>query len=411
MHIPRTHFTLRLLASVALVGCAALAATAPASAATTASSPIYAKAIAGSEMARVAWLPPLQFGSGTFVKYEVVTASGAAACESTDKAVRQCDALNLTAGTAYQFKVRVVNSAGSGPFSPLSEAVTPFRLASAPAAPKATAGDKSAQIDWDAPTDLGSGSFVRYEAYGPGPTKVCETTTVTATECTATGLTNDRGHWFAVRAVTSAGAGAMSPASNYVVPTAGPGPIATAPIYVKAVAGSEAARVAWLEPSSFGSGTFVKYEAVTASGAAACESTDKAVRQCDVSNLTAGTSYQFKVRVVTSAGAGAYSPLSEAVTPYRLASAPPAPKATAGDKSAKIDWDAPSDLGSGSFVRYEVYGPGPAKVCETTTVTATECTATGLPNDRGHWFAVRAITTAGAGAMSPVSNYVLPKAP
>ena len=219
MTIPRLRFAMRLLASLALIGGAGMAGMAPAYAA-TASAPIYVQAVAGNEMARVAWLAPSSFGSGTFVKYEVVSASGAAACESTDKAVRQCDALNLNAGTAYQFKVRAVTSAGFGAFSPLSEAVTPFRLASAPPAPTATAGDKSAAIDWDAPSDLGSGSFVRYEVYGPGPTKVCETTTVTATNCTATGLTNDRGHWFAVRAVTSAGPGAMSPASNYVVPKA-----------------------------------------------------------------------------------------------------------------------------------------------------------------------------------------------
>ena len=220
MHIPRPHFAMRLLASLALLGGAGMAATAPASAATTPSAPIYVKAVAGNEMARVAWLAPSSFGSGTFVKYEVVTASGDAACESTDKAVRQCDDLGLTAGTSYQFKVRAVTSDGNGEFSPLSAAVTPFRLASAPPAPTATAGNKSAAIDWDAPSDMGSGSFVRYEVYGPGPTKVCQTTVVTTTNCTATGLTNDRGHWFAVRAVTTAGPGAMSPASNYVVPKA-----------------------------------------------------------------------------------------------------------------------------------------------------------------------------------------------
>ena len=95
----------------------------------------------------------------------------------------------------------------------------------------------------------------------------------------------------------------------------GGGTVPTAPATPTAVAGNASASIMWGAPSSFGDGTFVRWEVQRAGDVPACESTVQANRTCMATGLTNGTPYQFRVRAVTSAGNGAWSTLSTAVTP------------------------------------------------------------------------------------------------
>jgi predicted phage tail protein len=75
-----------------------------------------------------------------------------------------------------------------------------------------------------------------------------------------------------------------------------------------------------------------------------------------VGNLQNGTTYRFRVRAHNEIGWGAWSALSNAVTPYGTPSAPrniDAQVNGTAPTSVDVSWAAPSDTGGGS-VRYEV---------------------------------------------------------
>ncbi|MFL6090754.1 MAG: fibronectin type III domain-containing protein [Aeromicrobium sp.] len=91
--------------------------------------------------------------------------------------------------------------------------------------------------------------------------------------------------------------------------------VPTAPGTPTATAGDAQATVTWTDPADFGDGAWVKWEVANAAGTVLCTQTVQTTRSCTVTGLTNGTTYQFKVRAVTTSGSGAWSPLSNNVTP------------------------------------------------------------------------------------------------
>ena len=197
----------------------------PTAAPTLATAPGTPTATAADASVALSWAAPSSMGNGTFTKWEVVKADGSAACTSTVLATRSCTATGLTNGTAYQFKVRAVTSAGDGAFSALSTAATPTAaptLATAPGTPTATAADASVALSWAAPSSMGNGTFTKWEVVKADGSAACTSTVLATRSCTATGLTNGTAYQFKVRAVTSTGDGAFSALSTAATPTAAP---------------------------------------------------------------------------------------------------------------------------------------------------------------------------------------------
>ena len=69
----------------------------------------------------VTWAAPTSSGGGPITSYDVVTASGVAACSASGTAL-SCTVSGLTPGT-YEFKVRATNAFGSSEYSSLSNSV------------------------------------------------------------------------------------------------------------------------------------------------------------------------------------------------------------------------------------------------------------------------------------------------
>lgn len=86
-------------------------------------------AIAGDESARVMWDAPADNGGAPVTAYTVTSSPGGAGCETV---ALECTVTGLTNGTAYRFRVRATNVAGSGPLSEFSNVVTPARIAAPP---------------------------------------------------------------------------------------------------------------------------------------------------------------------------------------------------------------------------------------------------------------------------------------
>jgi hypothetical protein len=131
-----------------------------------------------------------------------------------------------------------------------------------------------------------------------------------------------------------------------------------------------------------------------------------------VTGVTAGTTN------VTFSAAG-YASVAVPVTvtalpppppPVFPPSAPGSVTGVAGDRSAVLSWTAPASLGSFSVSTYQaVVSPG-GQSC-LVAVPALTCTISGLTNGASYTATVRALTGAGWGAYSAVSNAFTPRSP
>lgn len=87
---------------------------------------------AGPGSAKVSWEVPASDGGAAITAYRVVSAPGSGACRTAAPTLT-CTVTGLTNGTSYTFTVEAENSAGWGPKSAASNAVTPEELTPAPA--------------------------------------------------------------------------------------------------------------------------------------------------------------------------------------------------------------------------------------------------------------------------------------
>ena len=124
---------------------------------------------------------------------------------------------------------------------------------------------------------------------------------------------------FSVRAnrVTSIGASSFAPAALMLSETSASGPSAPgAPTGVSAVAGDAAAQVSWTAPASDGGSAITGYTVTPYIGGAAQTPVDVgAILTTNVTGLTNGTAYTFKVAATNSVDTGNQSAASNAITP------------------------------------------------------------------------------------------------
>ncbi len=146
------------------------------------------------------WTPPLDDGGTPIVGFDVSVydefgvlvdgLGGTAGPTATSFGVT-----GLDNGTAYQFAVAAVNSAGSGPLSGLAGPVTPVSAPDAPTDVTATPVDVQTAgfnngvvtVSWTAPDNNGSNITGYTVTYGAGE-GVVGCTTTTETTCDVTGL-------------------------------------------------------------------------------------------------------------------------------------------------------------------------------------------------------------------------------
>jgi hypothetical protein len=180
----------------------------------------------------------------------------------------------------------------------------------------ATAGPRSADVSWTAPSSGGAAASYKVTPY-IGSTAQTSTTVAgspPATSVTISGLTAGTAYSFTVQPMNGGGHGPESANSNSVTPTTPVAP--AAPTGVKAQSASASARVSWTAPPESGNAitgyTVTPYIGSTAqaprqAGASATGAT--------VSGLTNGTAYTFRVSATNTVGTGPESTASDAVTP------------------------------------------------------------------------------------------------
>jgi hypothetical protein len=100
-----------------------------------------------------------------------------------------------------------------------------------------------------------------------------------------------------------------------------------APANVSAVAGNGSATVTWDPPASDGGSPITQYS-VTSDPASSTEVVDGSTTTVEVTGLTNGVSYTFRVRASNAVGDGPLSSASNAVTPLAPPTPTPTPSAT-----------------------------------------------------------------------------------
>ncbi|MCU1496990.1 MAG: hypothetical protein JWM47_943 [Acidimicrobiales bacterium] len=377
--------------------------------------PTGVSATAGVNQATVSWTAPASDGGAPITGYVVTPSIGAAAQAPVtfDSTATSQNMTGLTNGTSYTFKVAARNSAGTGAQSTASNAVTP--TATTPGAPTgvtATAGVNHATVSWTAPASNGGAAITGYVITPRigGEAQAAVTFASTATTQTVSGLANGTSYTFTVAAKNSVGTGTSSTASNAVTPDpTAPG----APTGVTAVAGVSRVTLSWNTPASNGGVEITSYVVTPYIGATAQSEITFAstATSQNITGLTNGTSYTFRVAAHNSIGTGAKSEASNAATPAATTpGAPTAVTATAGLNQATVSWTAPTFTGGSALTGYVVtpYIGATAQTPVTFASTATSQNMTGLTNGTSYTFRVAGKNSVGTGTASASSNAVTP---
>ena len=271
----------------------------------------------------------------------------------------------------------------------------------APASLTATAGDEEVALVWSAPADDDGTPVTGYEyRFGVGTTVPGDTPWQSAgldLEWTVTGLTNGQQYAFEVRARNRVGEGEARGA--LATPVGAPGALAS----LTATAGDEEVALVWSAPADDGGSPVTGYEYRFAAGTTVPGDTPWQSAGLDlewtVTGLTNGQQYAVEVRARNRVGEG--EARGTLATPVGAPGALASLTATAGDEEVALAWSAPLNDGGMPVTGYEYrFAAGSAVGEETPWQHAggdLTATVTGLENETGYAFEVRALNRVGPG--------------
>lgn len=313
---------------------------------------------------------------------------------------------SLANGRSHLFRVAALNAAGQGAFVQ-SGPVIPGLPPGAPLDLIGSPGDGRSTLSWKPPASTGNlpitDYLVQYSTNGGSTWITFPHQPSAATSIAVTGLVNGQSHVFRVAALNAVGAGGFVTAAA-VVPCKVPG----APTQIAATPGNGSVTLTWTAPSSNGGSQITDYLVQwSANGGNAWTTVSRPPAvgtNVTMSGLSNGTGYLFRVAGINSAGIGAASTATSAVTP--LASPCLAPTAKPGDGAISLSWDPPSGVAKASITDYVVRFSADGGRTWTTAadgVSAATLASVTVTNGIKHVFQVAPVVSGGLGPFSAAS--------
>ncbi len=205
----------------------------------------------------------------------------------------------LTAGDAFRYVVRAVNSNGESLNSDIVT-VTVITVPSVPANLRATVADAAVALSWDAVAGAAQYRIYRAATANGTLTRIAGSTTITDTAYTDTGLTNSTAYRYTVRAVNAAGESADS--SEVSATPAAVTTVPAAPANLSFITGAVSVILSW--DAVAGATEYRVYRAATADGT--LTRIDGSTTITDITytdtSVTNGVAYRYAVRAVNAIG-------------------------------------------------------------------------------------------------------------
>ncbi len=353
----------------------------------------------------VTWTAPADTGTGITGYTAAAVGPGSSGTCPTAANVLTCTITGLQPRVAYTVTVVATDSAGDSAASSSASATT--GPPATPAAPTATVGASGViTLAWTDLTDAqdgpglaaGTGAYTG-KAYASGSTTPAATCSAAAgaQTCTFSSLTMTSSYTFTLTAngTGTTGSSAESLPSSPAITPGAPGP----PSMTSATAGAGSkVTVVWGAPAYTGTpagitGYTVKtYDAVGANLIAGktCSPTPATGTTCDVTGLTPGTTYTFRVVATSAAGESPPSALSSAT----LVGPPGTPVITnvyPGHNTLTVFWTTPNKLTGTTYGAGAITGLAAPITTGCTAGDITTCTITGLTD--GTPYEVRVVAT------------------
>ena len=404
---------------------AASAPVTPRAGATAPGAPTAVSGHAGDGSVALSWTAPSDDGGAAITSYRITPYAGATAQAAIDTGSASTSATvsGLTNGTAYTFKVAARNSAGAGPDSGASAAVTP----TASAYTDAVFSDDFESGSLSAWTQtLGTGSAAAtaaaadHGAFGLRLANAAGQATLEAKTLSRT--VDDSSTRFGFRTTATSGFVAVAEARD----SASSGHMwtllydagsrgflfypytASGSVAIDTGAGSAPGPNTWMDLE-------VRYDAASGGAAQLFVNGQTQASWGTTADLTHADGY--RILQLWNDGSGVTSDFDDVAVASRPAgtSAPGAPTAvtgTAGDGSVALDWTAPASDGGSPVTGYRItpVAGGVAQTPVDTGSTSTARTITGLTNGTAYTFTVAATNAVGTGPASTPSATLTPRA-
>ncbi|HEU4719736.1 MAG TPA: invasin domain 3-containing protein [Gemmatimonadaceae bacterium] len=179
----------------------------------------------------------------------------------------------------------------------------------------------------------------------------------------------------------------------------------SAPTIAGITAGDGQLSVAFTAPASDGGSAITNYEYSTDGGSTwTTRAPASTASPIVIMGLVNGTTYQVKLRAVSSSGSGTPS-LATAATPTTTAGAPAITGMTPGDGQLSVAFSAPASDGGSAIINYEYSTDGGTNwSTRSPAAVASPLAIAGLTNGTTYQVKLRAVTAAGAGAASAGSS-------
>ncbi len=293
--------------------------------------------------ATVAFTAPTTNGGSTITGYTITASNGSTASGTASPIT--VTGLNL--GIPYTFTVSATNVAGTSVASAPSTSITLRGSPGVPTTPTPSQTVSGVSLVWAAPSANGgtiSDYTIQYSADSGSTWTTFQDGTSPTTATTVRGLTNGTAYIFRVAAVSEQGAGSFSSSSTSFTPASLP----DAPGKPSGSSDGSSITIAWSAANANGSpitNYVVSYSSDSGNTWNTIARSASTATSAIVSNLTAGTTYSFRVLAINSLGS---SPQSEVSNPIAVGTAPLPPTTlvatvdTTTSTSAVLSWKKPT---------------------------------------------------------------------